>query len=68
MPKWPSSKGRESENHFWGFPQIILFWSESVPNNSFNFKKKWFLEGPRTGLILPVLTEFVYFSIKRRIN
>jgi hypothetical protein len=27
-------KGRESEHHFWGFPQVILFWSESVPNRS----------------------------------
>jgi hypothetical protein len=34
MPKWPSSKGRESEHHFWGFPQVILFWSESVPNST----------------------------------
>jgi hypothetical protein len=32
-PKWPIKKGRESEHHFWGFPQVILFWSDSVPNN-----------------------------------
>jgi hypothetical protein len=37
MPKWPIKKGRESEHHFWGFPQVIRFWSESVPNN--NHKK-----------------------------
>ncbi len=29
----PLSKGRESEHHFWGFPQVILSWSQSVPNN-----------------------------------
>ncbi len=28
----PLSKGRESEHHFWGFPQEILSWSQSVPN------------------------------------
>jgi hypothetical protein len=27
------SKGRESEHHFWGFPQVILSWSQSVPNS-----------------------------------
>ena len=32
MPKWPIKKGRESEHHFWGFPQVILSWSQSVPN------------------------------------
>ena len=31
-PKWPIKKGRESEHHFWGFPQVILSWSQSVPN------------------------------------
>jgi hypothetical protein len=28
----PLSKGRESEHHIWGFPQVILSWSQSVPN------------------------------------
>ncbi len=32
----PLSKGRESEHHFWGFPQVILSWSQSVPNNTAN--------------------------------
>jgi hypothetical protein len=27
-------KGRESEHHFWGFPQVILSWSQSVPNTA----------------------------------
>jgi len=30
----PLSKGRESEHHFWGFPQVILSWSQSVPNTA----------------------------------
>jgi hypothetical protein len=34
MPKWPIKKGRESEHHFWGFPQVILSWSQSVPNTN----------------------------------
>jgi hypothetical protein len=40
LPKWPIKKGRESEHHFWGFPQVILSWSQSVPNrrNLKNFK------------------------------
>jgi hypothetical protein len=29
-----AKKSRESEHHFWGFPQVILSWSQSVPNNS----------------------------------
>ncbi len=31
-PKWPIKKGRESEHHFWGFPQVILSRSQSVSN------------------------------------
>jgi hypothetical protein len=27
------AEGRESEHHFWGFPQVILSWSQSVPNS-----------------------------------
>ncbi len=29
---WEGESGRESEHHFWGFPQVILSWSQSVPN------------------------------------
>jgi len=36
----PLSKGRESEHHFWGFPQVILSLSQSVPNSVYQRKPK----------------------------